>query len=548
MKICIVASIAWFAPMIWAQPVITPGGILNVSGAQPRLAPNAVFVVYGQNLGPATEVDATAPNYPISLGGSSVSFTPTAGGSAVSAYMVFTLAAAVGGVIPSSLVPGTYAVRVTYNGQTSTPQTVTVVSRLFNIATANGIGSGTAQATIVEVNEGFSLTRFTTAPAPAGPRQFAKAPAHGTNTISLWGTGGGADAANDTGGSSGDQTAAGSFKVMVGSRVITPTYTGAVAGYPGLWVLIFTLPADIEPDCYASLQVSSNGELSNTPILPIAAAGESACADPNLTPAVLTKLDGGGTIVGGALAVVRSVSTNPAVTQEFGSGSFARWTAAKWAASAPSRPNLGHCSVFERTYPVGGTDPAGPEALLDAGASLPLSGPGLPQGASLARIVVPTFGFSYLFSPALGTFRTGRYTLTGNGGADVGPFNAGANFPASFAVTNWDSITVIDRSRPVNLTWTGSGADYVTVVITNSRRESSIIHIVTISCYVRGSDGALSVPLSAVSRLLPPPADATMSVQGYSFEIFNANLVAGGQIDFGSFGAALSVSKTLSVQ
>src|SRR6202011_83786 len=98
-------------------------------------------------------------------------------------------------------------------------------------------------------------------------------PAHPGDTLVLWGTGGGADPANDTGGTSGDQTAAGNFRVIVSGRQITPLYAGASSGYAGLWQINFTVPTDVTPDCFASVQVSGGGELSNTVFLPIAPQG-----------------------------------------------------------------------------------------------------------------------------------------------------------------------------------------------------------------------------------------------------------------------------------
>ena len=68
-----------------AQPAIKTGGIVNVSGYQATLAPGVVFVIFGSNMGPATIATAAAPNYPTSLSGTSITFTPTAGGSPVSA-------------------------------------------------------------------------------------------------------------------------------------------------------------------------------------------------------------------------------------------------------------------------------------------------------------------------------------------------------------------------------------------------------------------------------------------------------------------------------
>jgi hypothetical protein len=62
-----------------AQPVIAANGVVNASGYQTRLAPNAVFVIFGTGMGPASLATASAP-YPESLGGTSVSLTPAGGG------------------------------------------------------------------------------------------------------------------------------------------------------------------------------------------------------------------------------------------------------------------------------------------------------------------------------------------------------------------------------------------------------------------------------------------------------------------------------------
>jgi hypothetical protein len=105
----------------FAQPSINSGGIVNVSGEQPLLAPNAVFAVYGQNLGPSSIVVASAPSYPASLGGTSITFTPISGGPAITPKLVYSESIAVAGVLPSSITPGTYAVRVAYQNQTSAP-------------------------------------------------------------------------------------------------------------------------------------------------------------------------------------------------------------------------------------------------------------------------------------------------------------------------------------------------------------------------------------------------------------------------------------------
>ena len=552
MKLAILLLVlAIFASILAAQPSIDSGGVLNVSSSQPVLAPNAVFVIYGRNLGPATIVIASPPNYPTTLANTSVTFTNVLGGAGINAFMYYTLAGAVTGVLPSSIQPGTYAVRVTYNGQTSNAQNVTVVARHFGIATSNGVGTGVAQATIAEVNGGFSISRFTTS-GTGGPGNFVNTPVHPGQTVSLWGTGGGADLLNDTGGTTGDQTAAGNFKVMVGGRVITPTYTAAVAGYPGLWILTFALPVDIDPDCYASLQVSANGELSNTVTLPIAVAGQSVCYDPQLTAAALARLDAGGSITGATFSVYKVVNLPTSTPVEGSSGAVFRWTAAQWAAGGASRSvRVGSCYVYDRTYPQNGTDPANPQANLDAGATLSLSGPNVPA-ASLGRIALPAGPF-YAYSAPPGTIAAGRYQLTGNGGTQVGPFTVFATFPTSFVATNFDSITTVNRSQPLVINWTSSGTDLVYILVSTATLTAGNNQIVTIGCIAPAAPGTFTIPVSQLSQLQHASTTGSsvgsISVQGTSNpNNFTANLANGEAIDFGVFSPNLGVSKNVAVQ
>jgi uncharacterized protein (TIGR03437 family) len=257
-------------------PAITSGGIVNALGYQTTLAPDTVFVMFGNNMGPAILASASIP-YPSSLSGTSITFTPAGGGLASPAKLVYTSATQVAGLLPSSIAPGTYSVQVTYNAQTSPPQNVTVVARSFGIATANSAGTGTVQATIGNVNGGLSLTRNTSGSTTFGGYTWTLTPAHPGDTIVLWGTGGGADPANDTGGTSGDQTASGKFVVNVGGSPITPLYSGASSGFPGLWQVNFTLPSNVVTGCSTALQVGAGGQLSNAVTIPIAPTGQATC-------------------------------------------------------------------------------------------------------------------------------------------------------------------------------------------------------------------------------------------------------------------------------
>ncbi|MEO7142815.1 MAG: hypothetical protein ABI165_04860 [Bryobacteraceae bacterium] len=552
-----------------AQPAIKSNGVVNASGYQAKLAPDTVFVIFGSGIGPATLAAVTAPDYPASIGSTSVTFTPAAGGTAVTAKMVYAVAGQVAGLLPSSIAPGTYAVRVTYNNQVSAPQNVTVVARSFGIATANSGGTGTAQATVGNVNGGVSLTRFTTGSLAFNGLNWTLTPAHPGDSLVLWGTGGGADPANDTGGTSGDQTAAGNFIVNVGGRQITSLYAGASSGYPGLWQINFTLPAHITPDCFASLQVSAGGELSNAVVIPIADVGQSTCSAPGFDQATLSKLDAGGSIVFAGLSIGKINTTGssfPAmgsgVIEQVG-GVINRYTAADWILPY-SGPKFGPCSVFAVTYASGTTQPGNPSALLDAGAKLAFSGPNVLAGATVGAFVGPV-GPAYSSTLPAGTLMEGgAYTLAGAGGTQVGPFIATATLPSNFSVTNWSSISSINRSTPLTINWTGAGFDQVLILVQGATLGASN-HNVAISCVVPESLGTFSIPAAALAYLPAAAAGAagnvgqltveatmagagTLSAQSSTAQTLTPPLVGGGQADFGSFAPFLAVEKSVAIQ
>ena len=539
-------------------PSFTAGGVFNALGYQNKIAPGTVFVVFGSGMGPSALAAASGPNYPETVGGTSITLTPASGGSAVNAKMVYAAAGQVAGLLPSSVAPGTYGMRIGYNGLTSAPQTVTVVARSFGIATANSAGSGTAQATIGNVNGGVSLTRFTSGSVAFNGLNWTLTPAHPGDTLVLWGTGGGADPANDTGGTSGDQTAAGNFQVIVSGRSVTPLYAGASSGYAGLWQINFTLPADIAPDCFASVQVSAGGELSNTVSIPIAPNGQNYCSDPQLTQDALAALDAGGTVTVGGLAVSKTVSGS--VTQESLAGAFLAYNAAEYAA-AFSGLKIGACVLNDRTAAATAKNPAAPDSYLDAGANLPASGPGLNAGAALG-IASANPGPIYDMLPPAGTIQSGAtYTIKGNGGKNVGAFTASVAFPNSFT-TNLDSIATIDRTKPLTVTWTGSGFDQVTIigssygVVGKDASNVNIVHTVSFTCQVPAASGSYTLPTALLSHLLPAGIDAASAANGTGIlavetstaKPFTASLTGGGSLTFAAMSAVQAFSRNLAIQ
>jgi hypothetical protein len=340
--------------------------------------------------------------------------------------------------------------------------------------------------------------------------------------------------------------------VIAGDRQITPLYAGAASGYPGLWQINVTLPMDITPDCFTFVQVSAGGELSNGVTIPIAPVGQNACSDPQLSQTSLAKLDSGGAITVAAFGIAKIGTATAVAAAESASGLVARFTSAEWSLTK-SGPRIGACTVYDRTYPAAGKDPATAEGFLDAGARLSLSGPNLPSGAALVSTASPT-GPVYSNLPPAGTLVGGTYTLTGPGGTQAGPFTASTSFPSSFTVTNWDSLTTIDRGKPLTFNWTGGGSDQVFILVSTATVVGSNRHIATISCYVEPGSGAYSVPPAALAYLQPAAASGSTSIGTVAVEaisapgMFTAPLVGGGQTDIGVFGATLGFSKSVAIQ
>ena len=144
------------ATVSFAQPAIS--SVVNGSSYTVDVARGSWFVVFGSGMGPASLAQyAGSLPFPTSYSGTSVTFTPAAGGTAINCLIWYTSAGQLAALLPSSTSSGSYNVRVAYNGQTSAAKQVNVVDRNFGFATQAANGAGPAQATY----GGLDLNRFT---------------------------------------------------------------------------------------------------------------------------------------------------------------------------------------------------------------------------------------------------------------------------------------------------------------------------------------------------------------------------------------------------
>jgi uncharacterized protein (TIGR03437 family) len=576
MKSYAAIGLVWIASIAWAQPQLRQENpVVNGASYSNLIAPGSIFVVFGTNL--AGESVVLAPSLPLTtaLGGVSIRFTPVGGGAPIDCYMVYTTRNQIAGLLPSSAAPGDYNVTVTYNNQTSAPGRARVVARSIGVVSADSSGAGQAQAQVFPPgSRDWTLNRFTSGRLA----NFITGVAHPGDRIDLWGTGLGADAASDpTGGTSGDRTAAAAVRVRVGDKEYTPAYAGRASQLPGTDQFVFVLDESAPTGCHVPVQVVAEGTASNVVTLAIAPRGQDACAHPFLSAEQLRRLSEGGTVVLGAFILSRA--TTAATIPGFGSfemttdsvgGEFARYSVGSvggFGDSSAEYANLiGRCLVFR----FRGSEPPPlfrPPVPLDAGNPLRLNGPNannlaVPRetqsnvyGATLYQSGIPGIPGSGSGSPVIAQ---GNYTLSGPGGADIGPFQATIAVPAPFTWTNRDGINDVSRGQGLALTWSG-GAGVMVISGSSTTRvggtaNDPVFDGAVFVCFQNASAGNFTVPASILSQL-PASGDLATGTGSGSLALqqsgpldggtFTAPLTAGGNIERGQFLYSLISSKTV---
>lgn len=555
----------------WAQPTIT--GIVNAANYSTGIAQGSIFVVFGSNMGPSTLVSVPSFPVPTTLSGTSMRFTPVAGGPAFDALMVYTSAGQVAGILQSSAPVGNYNVTLSYNGATSAAFRTSVVSRNFGLISLAGSGTGPAVAQIADL--GSRVNQFG---APASPGQ----------TIVLYGIGLGPITAPDNN-PPGLQDLKGpaAVAVLVGDVEVAPVYAGRSPGIPGLDQINFVVPANAPLGCTIPVRIRVAGSTTGaSTTLALSRSGDSICTHPFYSADSLRRLDAGGTLTTGSFALTSQsikislpIIGNQTIKSEAIGGSFAAVTLANVSDVSDSDTaglfvNVGSCTIYRLVADQTGAVVGGSVRLLDAGTQLTLNGPGIsnkavpqtPAGSKSysATLGDPTGGISIPGfpggipgqTPSAGV-SAGTFTISGPGGSEVGPFTASLRVPQPIVWTNQDQLSAnpIIRSSGVTLNWTGGEAsDIITIfgstgVPAGGTQANPIFSTTTFICSARGDARTFTVPGSVLSQL---PASTGSITDGTGVSIlalqqstaseqsrFTAPLRAGGNIDFGIFTYAI---------
>jgi uncharacterized protein (TIGR03437 family) len=533
------------------QPVVNKGGVVNAASYALAGLPNAgipqggMFIVFGTNLGPASLTNASSFPLPTDLAGTSIRVTVS--GTTTQAIMLYTSAGQVAAVLRSNTPIGTGTLVLTRNGSASAPVSITVVQASFGAFTINQAGTGAGILT-------NASNQPITALNPAAPGQI----------VILWGTG--------LGPISGDETqppAQGnlstSVQVLVGVSDAEVVYKGRAGCCAGLDQINFVVPAGLS-GCTIPVLVRINNVVSNSSTLAVSNSGP--CSDPNgLSQESLQRLQSQGNLRIGSAFLTRVTSfeipgiPNSATDFESASGVFSQvdQTALLQSQGSFNQVSIGGCVVVNFSG-QSASAPKFPNPIpLDAGATLSVNGPnGLRQIPKLAAPAQPHTYFLELRS-ATGSqpsyMTPGAYTLSGPGGADVGPFQASFNIADRLTWTN-STITNVNRSQNLIITWTGgpTGSNiYIVIggysVVLNTTDNTSF------GAYfycLAPNTGQFTIP-SAVLLALPPSSTVGVSpfvfplgsiyVGAYLFIPFTAS-----GLDQGYAGYTETFGKSLSYQ
>lgn len=555
-------------------------GVASTADYSATIAQGSMFIVFGASLGPAQLVQAHT--YPLNNQLAGTSITVMSGTAILPCPMVYTAEGVAAAILPSNTPPGTATLSLTYNGQPAPfPVTFIVAPSAVGIYTTTSSGLGPGVFTALDGTEkSFTVT--------AKPNDI----------ITAWATGLGPIEGPDNVVPSTFPNFP-NVEVFVGAQAANVVYAGRSGCCSGVDQISFTVPAGIS-GCYVPVAISSQGILSNFVSLAIDSSG-GPCSDtgPVLPVSIANQANAGQSVKIGALAVgpitvlrglgfdtriylaaklssllhtkvaVADVDRLVRAQQAHDQRALGR-ILAKYGAAWKTLDKAGKAAVthalsagqegvvaafglmnspavlaaaFGGLFPSEGTcTVANPEVNrgtgggLDAGASLSLSG----QTGAWTLMPSSMGDYQAIFgsTPVGPDVPPGTYTITGAGGHDIGNFSVSLTVGGNITWTNKASITGVDRTQPLTITWSG-GAQPGTVLIGGFSQTQTEER--TFTCVEDSSKGTFTIP-SFVLAQMPATTGGTLFISPHPL----SHQVSIPGLDLAYFADASSNSKTVS--
>lgn len=531
-----------------AQPSIT--SVENAASNIPQGLPNsgiaqgAMFVVKGARLGPpAIVIDDRFP-LETTLAGTSIKVTSQ--GQVRDAIIYYTLDRQVAAILPSSLPAGTGTMTVTYNNQTSAPVPFIIVANNVHIYTVNSSGVGPAVATFPD---GF-----------ISPTNSARE----NEIVVFWANGlGPVSFAENVAALGGDMTAL-PLEVYIGGKQATILYRGRNACCSSVDTVYVRMPSGLS-GCAVPVSMRIGAYVSNTATIPVATTGRT-CAPvvSGYSQSEVERLLTKPSLSVGNVSVTRTSTTSsvsvgpvppvPTVSRgDIGGGSFFLYNAPGQVVFTTQTdvPPFGSCKVVS----FSGQDPPAQIGLastsLDAGGTLTVSGPNgnrvLNKNIALGGAI--SYGATLGAGTAGNYLDAGSYTISGQGGGQVGTFTAGIVLPAPLNWTNQSVITTVTRGGGVTVNWSGGGTNsLIQITGVSTTIFGGLTTGAAFYCTARAADRTFTVP-NYVLLALPQTTTAPGSVPGtLSVNSFNTAPFSAGGLDVATITATEAITQTVTYQ
>lgn len=478
-----------------AQPKVTAvfnrASIVPPGTPQYGIARGSVILVSGTNLGPAERVEQSAGAEPLSTALGGVSVQVTVGGVTTDAIPYSVTTNTVVAILRSQTPAGDGTLVVKNGDQASEPFAIKVRENAFGISSRDGTGLGSVSAT-------FADGTAVTASNAANPGE----------SVFIEGTGLGADAADETLPISEPANLEVPIEVYFAKVKAEVRFRGRSSN-PGWDRVEVVVPAGVE-GCFVGVYAKAGTFLSNFLVLPVAATGR-ACKDRGSD---ISEILGGAPdkpIRAGLISLGKTISHTPAIPPFVPAQSTAADTASALFVSfepnfftnlsASGEPEFGSCVVIVTSLSTYDLPVTPSVTYLDAGPAITLT----PSGG--AAVTMPRTSNSYFLTtlpgrPPIIPATGGSFRFTGTGGADVGAFEASTGSVTPLTWTNRTAITTIDRSKDLEITWSGGqNASYVVISggsnLPNPRLGTSFV------CTERASAGRFTIPADVLSSLVP---------------------------------------------
>ncbi len=484
--------LAFGGATVFAQPVVTELQN-NYSYIQPGLPnygipPGSLFIIKGTGLASTTN---TAEQFPLTTNLNGTTVSVTVNGVTTNPTLYYILPTQIGAVLPEATPVGTGTLTVSNGGQSSSAVPIQVVQSDFGILTYNGAGFGPAYA--------FDVNYVPiTATHPATPGEL----------IVFWGTGVGPDPANDdkTEPQQANNLTNIDMQVYIGGVSATVYYKGR-SPYPGVDEVFVYVPASGAPTgCYTSVVTQSGSLTSNYTTIPVAGTGAANCGDPIAIETSWNSLLGRSSVNIGELSVIGKTAQTALGPQDSSqaTGIFKTDSAAEIYSELVSDGfvSIGSCIVSQNIS-------LGAPAVLTAGSSLTLTGPGNEQAAlNYTAGNNPPYAASLAadFIPAAG----GTFTFSGTSGAQVGNFNTAVTVPPPVVWSNMSAASNINVSQGLTLNWTAGSLSGFVLIYGDSLGAAGID--VSFACMADAVSGSFTIPPQVLQSLPSTTTSASLGL------------------------------------